>query len=317
MTKVLDRLRLGPAEAGAVFVRSPHYHREAEWPLIIYTVSLQSAVGTLIGGLLWPRFGQAPFENLLVTLALGAMGMFGAMGHLASPFRAPRAILNWRHSWLSREILLSAAFMGMVFLAGLMYLLPDLVGSESDLSALVAGGLRVLAAFTGLVLLGAMSMSYLVPTRPVWNHHDTSAGFYAGAFQLGWVVSAALLFVRVQRIEGAPLVLIACGLMVLTLLRLYVILRVKDRLSNLNVYEDQPHSWLTGGIRRIRIILAIAGGVVAPLVSMAVMLAPQTFSGAWTQGIWILAALLLIIGEGIDRWVFFEASPAVIFPPRF
>jgi DMSO reductase anchor subunit len=256
-------------------------------------------------------------ENLVLTLALGAIGMLGAIGHVSSPLRAPRAILNWRCSWLSREILLSVAFVGMVFLAGLIYLLPDLVGSASDLSALVADGLRVLAGLTGLALLGAMSMSYLVPTRPVWNHHDTSASFYAGAFQLGWVVSAALLFVRVQRIEAAPLVLIACGLIVLTLLRIYIILRVVERLRGLNVYRDQPHSWLTGRTRQIRIILAVVGGVVAPLFSVAVIFLPETFSATVTEGIWIIAALLLFVGEGIDRWVFFEASPSVIFPPRF
>ena len=169
----------------------------------------------------------------------------------------------------------------------------------------------------GLALLGAMSMSYLVPTRPVWNHLDTSASFYTGAFQLGWAVSATLLFVHVQRIEAAPLVLIACGLIVLTLLRIYIILRVVERLRGLNVYRDQPYSWLTGRIRQIRIVLAVVGGVVTPLFSVAVMFLPETFSATVTEGIWILAVLLLFLGEGMDRWVFFEASPSVIFPPRF
>jgi len=306
-----------PAETSAYFVRFPHYQRESEWPLIIYTVLLQSAVGTLIVGLLWPRSWQISFENLLVTLALGAIGMLGAIGHLSSPLRAPRAILNWRCSWLSREILLSVTFVGMVFLAGLIYLLPVLVGSESGHSALVADVFRVLAGLAGLALLGAMSMSYLVPTRPVWNHLDTSASFYTGAFQLGWAVSATLLFVHVQRIEAAPLVLIACGLIVLTLLRIYIILRVVERLRGLNVYRDQPYSWLTGRIRQIRIVLAVVGGVVTPLFSVAVMFLPETFSATVTEGIWILAVLLLFLGEGMDRWVFFEASPSVIFPPRF
>ncbi len=253
----------------------------------------------------------------MVTLALGAIGMLGAMGHLAFPLRAPRAILNWRRSWLSREILLSVAFVGMVFLAGLVYLPPRLFRFDANFLALIADGLSVLAGLTGLALIGAMSMSYLVPTRPVWNHRDTLVTFYTAAFQLGWVVSAALVFARAQQPGRELVVLTACGLIVLTLLRIYIIFCVVDRLSGLNLYQDQPHSWLIGRMQKIRIVLAIAGGVVAPLFSTAVMFLSQALSRTVTEGIWILAALLLVMGEGIDRWVFFKASPIVIFPPRF
>lgn len=313
----LDQLCLKPAEASADFIISPHYHPEAEWPLIIYTVSLQAAVGTVFAGLLWTPSGRTALENLILTLALGAVGLLGATCHLASPLRAPRAILNWRRSWLSREILFSAAFMGVVFVAGLMYLLPGSVDSGSNLSVLAGTGLRGLAGLTGVVLLGAMGMSYLAPTRPTWNHRDTLAGFYSGAFQLGWVVSAVLFFLQVQRLPGGVLVLISGGLIILTVLRIYVVFRIVERLRNLPLYRDQSCSWLTGNTLRIRIILAVTGGIVAPLCGETGMLLSEGYNLPFIRGVWITAALLLIMGEGIDRWIFFKASPVVIFPPRF
>lgn len=317
MNRLLNQLCLKPVEAGADFIVSPHYHPETEWPLIVYTVSLQAAVGTLIGGLLWKQFGQAALENLLVTFVLGVIGLSGGAFHLASPFRAPRAILNWRCSWLSREILLSAAFIGFVALAALMYLLFGPVDTNSNPLNPATIGLRALAGLSGIVLLGAMGMAYLVPTRPAWNHRDTLAGFYVSAFQLGWALSAAMLFMRPHPLSAGNLALISGGLMMATLLRIFVVFRTVRRLRNINIYRDQALSWLTGNILSVRIVLAVAGGIAVPLCSEAVMLLSKGSNLVFVQGIWILAPLLLIAGEGIDRWVFFRASPAIIFPPRF
>lgn len=315
--KVSVLLRMKTGEAGDNAVKSPQYHPEAEWPLLILTVSLQSAVGTFIWGLLWAWFGPLSAEILLSTLALGVIGMLGATRHLASPLRAPRAILNWRSSWLSREIILSSAFLGFVLLDAGLSLLPFIMGRETSISSFVSSGINILTGITGIALVAAMSMIYLVPSRPVWNHQDTPISFYAGALQIGWAISAAIMVFRIPWPGWGTIVLAAVGLILLTLLRLKVLTSVIDRLSGLHLYQDQLYGWQNYGIRRTRIGLALAGGIAAPLVGTAVMFLPGMIRGGNPQWIWILGALLLIIGEGIDRWVFFQASPAVIFPPRF
>jgi DMSO reductase anchor subunit len=307
-----------PEEIIGKGIKSPFYHPEAEWLLIIYTVSLQSAAGTLIWGLLWLSFWRIESEAFyMVTFVLGVVGILGATRHLASPLRAPRAILNWRSSRLSRENILTSVFLGLVLLAGGVDLLPLIIDQEMTILPLAGNAIRILAGLTGVTLVGAMSMIYLVPTRPVWNHCDTLFSFYTGAFQIGWAISAAIMVVRSPLLEQGTIVLIAAGLVLLTLLRLKVVSIVIDRLSGLNLYQDQPCSWLNNGIRRTRIILALAGGIAAPLTGAIVAFLPWTIGGTITQWIWILAVLFLIIGEGIDRWVFYKASPAVIFPPRF
>jgi DMSO reductase anchor subunit len=176
-----------PEEIIGKGIKSPFYHPEAEWPLIIYTVSLQSAAGTLIWGLLWLSFWRIESEAFyMVTFVLGVVGILGATRHLASPLRAPRAILNWRSSRLSRENILTSVFLGLVLLAGGVDLLPLIIDQEMTILPLAGNAIRILAGLTGVTLVGAMSMIYLVPTRPVWNHCDTLFSFYTGAFQIGW-----------------------------------------------------------------------------------------------------------------------------------
>lgn len=298
-------------------VEAPNYHQEAEWPLIIYTVSLQSAVGTLLGGLLQSGMMQLHWEYTLVTLALGIIGMLGAVGHLASPLRAPRAILNWRRSWLSREIALSSIFMGLVAAEGAISLLPLIINIGTIISPWINGLLGILAGVTGIALLGAMSMIYLVPTRPVWNHSDTLVSFYTGALPIGLAVSAAIAAVRLPSLRLETSGLFAVLLIMFTILRLKIVSKVIERLNNLKLYQGQYWGWMNSHIRRIRIVLALAGGIAVPLLGSVLMLMPWFNQGAGPQVVWILAALLLIIGEGIDRWAFFRASPPVIFPPRF
>jgi len=53
---------------------------------------------------------------LLVALAMLLVGLGASFGHLGRPERAWRAVLMWRTSWLSREVIVLPAFIGLVAL---------------------------------------------------------------------------------------------------------------------------------------------------------------------------------------------------------
>ncbi len=55
--------------------------------------------------------------SLLVLVLLG-LGLFASFFHLGHPERAWRAAARWRTSWLSREVIVLPAFMGVVVLYG-------------------------------------------------------------------------------------------------------------------------------------------------------------------------------------------------------
>ncbi len=60
--------------------------------------------------------------GVLMVLALSALGLFSSLFHLGRPERAWRSAAMWRTSWLSREVIVLPAFMGVVLLYGLAHL---------------------------------------------------------------------------------------------------------------------------------------------------------------------------------------------------
>ena len=102
-----------------VLLRMPEPGLDArgEWPLVAFTtllsvlVALVAAAAAGAGGIL-PR--PLPFPSLL--LWSGALGLALSAFHLGRPARAWRALGNLRRSWLSREVALVLAFLGLTAL---------------------------------------------------------------------------------------------------------------------------------------------------------------------------------------------------------
>ncbi len=89
----------------------------------------------------------------LIAVAFLAAGLLASFFHLGHPERGWRAIARWRTSWLSREVIVLPAFMGLVALYGLVHyfeLNPVLFTFRDsfriDLSLLI-GALTTVVAF--------------------------------------------------------------------------------------------------------------------------------------------------------------------------
>src|SRR3970040_1410667 len=83
------------------------------------------------------------FGSALALLFLGG-GLIASFFHLGRPERAWRSAAKWGHSWLSREGIVLPAFMGVVFLYGIVHVfgyLPEIVtlpsGMIIDLSVVI------------------------------------------------------------------------------------------------------------------------------------------------------------------------------------
>lgn len=96
--------------------------------------------------------------SLIALLFLGG-GLLASFFHLGRPERGWRAIAQWRTSWLSREVIVLPAFMGMLALYGLVRYLDwnpqlfDLGPIGVDLS-LVIGALTTVMAFALFICTG-------------------------------------------------------------------------------------------------------------------------------------------------------------------
>lgn len=95
-------------------------------------------------------------QGSLIALILLVLGLIASFFHLGHPERAWRSAAKWRTSWLSREVIVLPAFMGVVFLYGAAHWLdfrPVLMtlpsGLPVDLTAIlgVAGTVLAFALF--------------------------------------------------------------------------------------------------------------------------------------------------------------------------
>ncbi len=164
-----------------------------ERALVTFTVLGQAAVGMLAALALvrWQvpalvglgPVPAGPEDGWLVTplLAVGvllAITAVAAVLHLGSPRNAWRALTGLGSSWLSREILLGAAF-GAAWLL-LVVMLSTGVGTPALRAWILA-----LAVLPGAGMVWAMARVYRLRTVPVWNSVVTGTAFLLTTVVLG------------------------------------------------------------------------------------------------------------------------------------
>lgn len=155
-----------------------------EWPLILFTVLGQTAVGIIL--CLWV-FGLTTNRTLLknsvlISGLLLVAAMLISVFHLGHPLAAYRALTHLSTSWLSREILFFALTFGAWIFLYRIALKPN--GRVR----------RVLGITTGLGLLGVISSAliYTLPRVPAWNNMAPILFFLLTTLILGSLTTAFL-----------------------------------------------------------------------------------------------------------------------------
>jgi len=162
----LSRVDAEPAPSG-ISLRS-------EWSLMLFTTMAATLVALLtsaVAGTVVLR--PLPFvAGAVLALALASM-------HLGRPWRAHRAVLNIRRSWLSREVLSLSAF----FVTAVAYLwwVPD--------SLIVAG----LAVLLGFVALFCADQVYGVLERAGPGYRHSASVLWTGFFLTGVLLGSGWL----------------------------------------------------------------------------------------------------------------------------
>jgi DMSO reductase iron-sulfur subunit len=88
-----------------------------DWTLAVFTLLI-----SILGGLLSTSIFSDKIVNPISFGLIGLVGMVLSTLHLGKKFHAYRAILNWKTSWLSREVLFFSLFM---FFSLFFLLIPD------------------------------------------------------------------------------------------------------------------------------------------------------------------------------------------------
>ena len=275
------------------------------------------ALATLLGMALEPAYLTAGLTLALVLLGAGLLSSFFHLGH---PERAWRAIMQWRTSWMSREVIVLPALMGVT---GLWWL-QQVTGVSVISPALLA--LLTLLLTIALWVCTAMIYACLRFIQE-WAHPVTMVYYIVLGLSSGFVLSAWL---GSARGDTALLATLTPWALVLTLaawltrvwaLRRNAQIKHKSTLQSATGIKNpqlvQTAMGMTGGsyntreffhhasmqvLRQARVIGQVLGFALPLLLVLLMML-----TGSSTV-LWTLALISQLLGLLADRWLFFAQA---------
>lgn len=300
-----------------------------EWALPVYTILMQFSVGMLF--VLWclrslgmghldaattDRIVRKPM--LVVVFAMVA-AIIGSHFHLSRPYFSFLAVLNFAHSWLSREIVFT------VLLLACCVLLAYLVWFQEG-HARLKTWLGWTAVVFGFIVIFCMSHLYLIPTQPTWNSWVTVMVFFGTALLLGAASAAALLIMDSVFSAAKEPELAAIRYDLLQRISIpYTVLAIMGAagILALNIYQIVT---MRAGDSLAQTSLGLLLGVYGPLLGMRLI---SLGVGVWLLSLtiyWIhrrhktltevvvpihLACLLLVVGEILGRFLFYATHVRV------
>ncbi len=305
----------------------------AHWPLVVMLVLTQMSVGAcVLEQLLSWRDAAAAGAiasvrpvHLTSALLLGLLGLAASIFHLGRPQYAYRALIGLRTSWLSREILsfgLFALFASMYVAAACL----DYFGISATGSLQRAFGFG--AALTGIGGVLCSIMVYVDTRRPFWNATLTSVKFVGTTAVLGIPV-AMLISLAAAALSSEltiPQIMEEFGTMLCQVLVAVVAVKLAFESLIFTSLSKKQHTPLkrtallmTGelGLTTLkRYFFGIMGGIVAPgiLALDADFAADEAFSPLFVGVVVLLSLVALVIGEFLERYLFFTAVVAPKMP---
>ncbi len=261
----------------------------------------------------------------IAGLVVGLLGMNVAVLHLGRPLYAFRALLGLRSSWLSREILAFGVFAG----AALAYAVAVWLAVDRPSLVPWADRLGLATAVTGAVGVFCSVMIYVKTQRQFWSGARTGSKFLLTCLVLGLPIALLVSLVAsywneqltahsIMQIYGQSLCKMLMLVVALKLLfETAILARLKQRRFT---PLKRTALLLTGELsmtNMLRYFFGIMGGLVLPLVLLAdkaTAFGENAYQPLFMGFVIVLITLLLLIGELIERYLFFAASVAPSMP---
>ena len=276
-------------------------------PLAVMLVLTQLSIGVVaIDGLLAPAAVDAARAVRLTGAGLAALlGLAAATFHLGRPLYAFRAMLGWRTSWMSREILAFGAYVPAVLcLAAAAVAASWGRGVVSDAAAVWLPVLQAVAVATGAVGLLCSVMIYVDTRRVSWSIWRTAPGFAGTTFILGALACGAT--------GSGSTWLLAFGAFGLAF-----VLH-----TDLHFVRSAPSAARTDLERTARLLASVLAGrfrlrMLAGAAAVVLAVLAASLSGVSAQAASVVAVLALVAGfvsELVGRQLFFTAEAARAMP---
>lgn len=263
---------------------------------------------------------------LCVGLVLATVGLLFSLGHLGQPRRAWRALSQWRTSWLSREGVAAIATLALGAVLVVALWTPPQAGFGPWLAVLGAV-LALLALLT--VVCTAMIYASLKPI-PAWRHPLVVPGYLLFAL----VTGLALLFVAMMQMfpgQGAAPMLMTLSILGVLLCALKWLYwyetdqapALPSRGAAIGLPSRKPSTFERPHTEENYITREMAFQVARRHGTRLRWLATALVAGGpllcWlagpllpTMSALVLAALLMLAGTFVERWLFFAQARHVV-----
>ncbi len=293
--------------------------------VIVFTTVAGAAQG-LVGGLAFAVLAGVelgptlPGRALLVAAAMLVVGLGASFLHLGRPERAWRAVMMWRTSWLSREVIVLPAFIGVV----LLWWLAPYTTLPSYFSTVVLP-LAAIALAALLWYCTAMIYSCLRFIQE-WAHPLTLVNFVLIGLSSGLLLAAALaasagVEVMVRIAGPAALAATLLGWLMRTLaLRRNTAIRHRSTLQSATGIQApvlvQKSMGMSAGSFNTREFFHSASAAGVKLIRFALFglgfALPSLLAGGAIAGqipwLWWCAVVVQAPGLMADRWFFFAQA---------
>ncbi len=295
---------------GADFAHAEPQHAHA--PLVVMLVLTQMSVGAVTAGAIarWLGGGAWADWTLIAGMLAGQGGLAVAPLHLGRPHLAYRAVLGWRHSWLSREAILFGVYAAFSVPAAILAALPHLNSyvpefAKSLLAVVLPASLRtpleIASILAGAVAIYCSAKIYMFTGREFWLGQRTLLKFFGTAVVLGLAAVSALAAIA----NGYAVIAILAALVVAA--KLYYEVSLLNHPSDKS--SDLP---LTARLQRgplRKVLRARVAGVAAG--ACLLMLAGFGVAPAVTA---TLGAGALFVGELAERHLYFSSVVPLRMP---
>lgn len=281
-----------------------------EWPLLLFTLLTQLAVGLYLFFVIVRSFNEKLGNNAglkLTKLGMFVIGPITAVAlllsvfHLGDPLGAYRAILNVDSSWLSREILFTGSFFGL-------WIVSYILERQGKWN-------QILGWVTSIVGLGAvfcMASIYATSIKPAWTDINTYVAFFGTTILFGAVTSMAFLLLSKEEkpeylttiIKSFGLVGLGAIIVQLVYMPVYLSGLTTSGAAGLESVGILTSSYTIATI--IRWILSILG------LTIIGYLFYKNRSDKKQISYYMTAVVLVLAGEFLGRYIFYATGVSII-----
>jgi Fe-S-cluster-containing dehydrogenase component/DMSO reductase anchor subunit len=304
--------------------------QHVHWPLVLMLVLTQMSVGAFVVNEILDAFsgssaGDQPAARILrlgAAFVFGMIGLAASVFHLGRPLLAYRAVLGWRTSWLSREVLAFSCFAGA---ASVYASIPLLEARGISIPPNVENAIGAIVAACGLAGIGCSTMIYASTRRALWNPAYTGLKFLLTGAMLGiplaleiqlieaaWRSPESFLAAAQQSGKWLCVALIAAAALKLSA-EAAVFAALRARTFTPLRRTALLMKWDLRRPTALRFAIGILGGIIAPAV-LVLVISTATASALTVLAMVTLSLVLNIAGELLERYLFFAAVVAPKMP---